>query len=248
MQAVILAAGIASRLHPLTENRPKCLLEISGHTLLGLTIDALLASNVNNFIIVTGYLEEQIKEYIYKNYDKGLFRFITNNRYKKTNNIYSLWLATRYVKGEDFLLLDSDILFDPSIIKALLSSTENNILAMNCHELGEEEIKIIPDIRGQVKEISKTCSIKDAIGESVGIEKISADYSKALYEELKIMIESLQLDNIFYECAFERLIPKGFTFSILDTTSFFSMELDTVEDFKNAQKTKLSYIKNYGNL
>jgi choline kinase len=87
-----------------------------------------------------------------------------------------------------------------------------------------------------VKEISKVCSIEQAIGESVGIEKMTAEYSTALFRELEQMIEGEGLIDIFYERAFERLIPLGHTFRIVDTTRFFSIELDTVEDFENAQK------------
>jgi choline kinase len=77
-----------------------------------------------------------------------------------------------------------------------------------------------------------------AVGESVGIEKIAASFSSALFKELQQMIEKEGLVDVFYERAFERLIPQGYTFRIVDTTGFFSIELDTVEDFENA-KTKI---------
>jgi choline kinase len=80
------------------------------------------------------------------------------------------------------------------------------------------------------------CSIQDAIGESVGIEKMTADYSEAIYHELQQMIEQEGLIDVFYERAFERLIPQGHTFRVVDTTSYFSYELDTPEDFERAQQ------------
>jgi choline kinase len=132
-------------------------------------------------------------------------------------------------------LLDSDILFDPKIIPAVLN-TEGSALALNRHELGEEEIRVIVDSDNRVVEISKVCSIQQAIGESVGIEKMTEEYSTALFRELEQMIEGEGLIDIFYERAFERLIPQGHTFRIVDTTNFFSIELDTVEDFENAKK------------
>ena len=84
------------------------------------------------------------------------------------------------------------------------------------------------------KVISKTCSIGKAIGESIGIEKMSGGYTHALVDELDRMILQENQVNIFYEAAFERLIAQGHTFGIVDTTSFFSMELDTVADFQQA--------------
>ena len=168
-------------------------------------------------------------------YPELTFHFIDNPDYAHNNNIFSLWLTRPYTNGKEFLLMDSDILFDPQILPEVLGK-EGSVLALNRHELGEEEIKVIVDADDRVLEISKVCSISQAIGESVGIEKMTADYSTALFRELEQMIESEGLIDIFYERAFERLIPQGHTFRIVDTTRFFSIELDTVEDFENAQK------------
>ena len=236
MKAVILAAGIASRLRPLTDTTPKCLLQIGERCLLQRTFDALIANGINDFVVVTGYRERQIIEFLDSQYIGINIRFISNERYSSTNNIYSLWLAKSEVRGQDILLLDSDILFDPQIITAVLNNSAPDALALNRHELGEEEIKVIVDADKRVVEISKVCSIADAIGESVGIEKMSATYTEALYAELGQMIEVEKQDNIFYERAFERLIPKGLLFKVEDTTRYFSVELDTVDDFNQAKR------------
>ena len=70
----------------------------------------------------------------------------------------------------------------------------------------------------------------------MGIERIAADYSTALFRELEQMIEREGLIDIFYERAFERLIPQGHTFRVVDTTDYFSYELDTPEDYERAKK------------
>lgn len=228
MKAVILAAGIASRLRPLTDTTPKCLLKIGERCLLERAFDALIQNGFDEFIIVTGYRQQQIVDFLQARYPVQNITFIYNDRYESTNNIYSLWLTRPYTDGEEILLLQ--------IVKRLLHSDKNDILALNRHELGAEEIKVIVDDAQKVVEISKVCSISDAIGESIGIEKMSAEYTKALFRELEIMITIEGLDNIFYERAFERLIPQGYSFYVMDTTEFFSAELDTVEDFQQAQK------------
>lgn len=237
MKAVILAAGMASRLRPLTDTTPKSLLEIGGRSLLQRAMDGLLQNDIRQFIIVTGYRGTQIEEFLTQHYPDVDFTFVYNTRYEQTNNIYSLWLTRPYIEGREMLLLDSDILFDPRIVTSLLQCSHADALALNRHELGEEEIKVITDDRGRVQEISKTCSITQAIGESIGIEKMSASYTTALFAELEQMIEHEGLDNVFYERAFERLIPRGHTFYVLDTTCYYSVELDTVDDFRLAQQT-----------
>ena len=235
MIGVILAAGMAKRLRPLTDERPKCLLTVGQRTLLQRTVDAILAAGIDELVVITGYRQQMICDFLTNHYPNITIHFIDNPDYAHNNNIFSLWLTRPFTEGNDFLLLDSDILFDPAIIPAVLKQ-EGSALALNRHELGEEEIKVIVDDKNRVLEISKVCSIEQAIGESVGIEKMTADYSKALFCELQQMIEEEGLIDVFYEKAFERLIPKGYTFEIVDTTDFFSIELDTVDDFENAKK------------
>lgn len=236
MKAVILAAGIASRLRPLTNTVPKCLLEVGNRCLLQRTFDGLLENGIHEFVVVTGYRHKQIEDFLNARYPGERITFIYNEVYASTNNIYSLWLTRGEADGQEILLLDSDILFDPRIIARVLASGEKNALALNDHPLGEEEIKVIVDVEGKVREISKVCSVADAVGESVGIEKMSSAYTRALFEELEQMITVEGLDNVFYERAFERLIPKGHTFGVIDTTDLFSVELDTVEDFRRAKE------------
>ena len=235
MIGVILAAGMAKRLRPLTDERPKCLLTVGQRTLLQRTVDGIIAAGISELVVVTGYRAQMIRDFLTSHYPDLTIHFIDNPDYGHNNNIFSLWLTRPYTEGRDFLLLDSDILFDPQIIPAVLSA-EGSALALNRHELGEEEIKVIVDDQNRVVEISKVCSIEQAIGESVGIEKMEADYSAALFRELEQMIEGEGLIDIFYERAFERLIPQGHTFTVVDTTRYFSIELDTVEDFENAKK------------
>ena len=239
MKAVILAAGTASRLRPLTASTPKCLLKVNGKTLLERTLDNFISNGITDFLIVTGYLQDMIRDFVAQNYPNLNVKFLCNKDYATTNNIYSLFLAEDFACGNDFILSDSDILFSKDIIAALLADKNPDVLAMNRHELGEEEIKIISDTDRNVLEISKVCSIENAVGESVGLEKMSANYSAALYKELHQMIDCEGLSNVFYEKAFERLIPQGFIFKYLDTTDFFSMEIDTVEDYERVKDMKI---------
>lgn len=238
MKAIILAAGMASRLRPLTENTPKCLLKVGEKCLLQRSIDALASDGIRDFVIVTGYLHEMIETFVAEQYgDKINVKFIHNDVFDSTNNIYSLWLARPEAEGQEILLLDSDLLYDPRIITKVMESDTDNVLTLIRHELGEEEMKVVLDREnGTIIEISKTCNPADAAGESLGIEKMGCRYTSALYQELEPMMNEEHLENVFYERAFERLIAKGHTYKVIDVTELFSCELDTVEDFENAKE------------
>ena len=233
MIGVILAAGMAKRLRPLTDTKPKCLLEVGGKTLLQRTVDAMATTGITEFLVVTGYRENMIRAFINQHYPELKVKFIDNTDYEHNNNIFSLWMAMQELHGKEVLLMDSDILCDPEAVSRV-AWQDVSALAMQRHELGEEEMKIVVDNDFNITEISKTCSPTAAIGESVGIEKMTPAYTEAIYQELRQMILNEGLVDIFYERAFERLIPQGHTFKVVDTTDLFSYELDTPEDFERA--------------
>ena len=239
MQAIILAAGIAKRLRPLTDTTPKCLLEVGGKNLLQRTMDNVIMNGINDFIFVTGYRENMIKDYLGRNFAGVNMTILTNPDYENNNNSYSLWMTKNYVK-DDFILLDSDILFDGKIIARLLEDSHDNSVAVNItNHLDEEQIKVTVDVSGKITEISKEVDIKKAAGESIGIEKFSLHYSKPLFEILDRKILKENNVNEFYERTFEEIIERNDernSIYCVDVSEYRCMEIDTVEDYYRAQK------------
>lgn len=241
--AVILAAGMATRLRPLTLTRPKCLLEIGGRTLLQRTVDAAIDAGCHRIVVVTGYKGEMVREAL-ELMCKGRAEVtcIDNPRYATTNNIYSLYLCRELWRQEGCMLLDSDIAFDPAILP-LLMRQGCSCLAVNRHQCGAEEVKVITDPQGMVVEIGKTCDCAAAMGESVGLEWMTPEYTEPLARTLEEMIEGEGLDNVFYELAFDRLAQQWLCMKAIDTTAYYSMEMDTVEDYETVQNSLPSNLR-----
>lgn len=236
MQAIILAAGISKRLRPLTDSVPKCLLKIGERTILEMTINNILRNNINNFIMVTGYRENMIKDFVHQKYPSLSIRFLTNHDYKNNNNSYSLWLTKDYIKGKS-LLLDSDILFDYRIISKLLESGYPNCLAVNTsHKLGKEEIKVIIDTANKIEHIGKELNPRICFGESIGIEKLSYDFFLKLGGVLERKIIKENNVTEFYESSFQELIDEGNEMYAVNVSEYSSMEIDTSEDLRKAQE------------
>lgn len=124
MQAIILAAGIGSRISKYIGNKPKCLIEVCGKTLLERQVDFLSKVGVGEFILCLGYKSEDVKNFVKKKFSDKKFVFVQNNNYLKTNAIYSLWLSKDFVKSNVFVV-HSDIIFDDSIFELVKNGGTN---------------------------------------------------------------------------------------------------------------------------
>ena len=236
MKAVILAAGTATRLRPLTNSTPKCLLEVGGSAILERTIFNLVANGINDVVIVTGFLAEQITHFVTEKFTDINFSFIHNPVYDTTNNIYSLWLTRAAVENHDIVLLDSDIIFDRRIVNLLLNHQQPDCLAMRSDgHIGIEEMKVLCDNQSMITEISKEIYPVIASGESIGIEKFSRKFVKVLFDVLQTQIEQEKKVNKFYEIAFQQVIDQGHNLYALDVGRLKCIEIDTPEDMSAAQ-------------
>ena len=243
MKAVILAAGTASRLKPLTNNTPKCLLRLGTKTILERTIDSLLHYNINDLVIVTGYLEKKIRDFIEDKYSKVNVQYFYNDKYRTTNNIYSLWMTQRSVQDSHIILMDSDIVFDHQIIRLLLNAGPGNFLTVRSdHQLGTEEMKVITSSENEVIKISKEIDPAAAAGESIGIEKFEPDYLKILFDILNRRIVAEKKVNDFYELAFQEAIDSGQSVKAVDVGKLRCIEVDTPEDLEEAEKQIIKYL------
>lgn len=243
MQAVILAAGVSRRLRPLTDYTPKCLLDIAGRNLLQRTLDNLAINKITDILIVTGYRENMIKDYVKKNIKDLNINFITNEDYQYNNNSYSLWLSRDFIR-QDFILLDSDILFDEKIITKLVQSQYQNCLAISVNgQLDEEQMKVVIGNDNRILQIGKEIEIDKAYGESIGIEKFSLSFSRVLFEILDRKITKENNVNEFYETTFQEILNRNdpeYSIYCVDVSEYQCIEIDTIEDYEKANQLTIN--------
>lgn len=170
MQALMLAAGMGKRLGKYTKGNTKCMLEIYGKTLVERTIEALLCSEkpITKLVIVTGYKGENLKKFLKEECTNPKIKeleieFIDNPIYNKTNNIYSLYLAKDKMAEDDTILLESDLIYDYSLIKRLVQNPEENLVSVAKYEQWMDGTVIQVDEENNVTEF---------------IEKKNFDYNK----------------------------------------------------------------------
>ncbi|MEC4673188.1 MAG: phosphocholine cytidylyltransferase family protein [Nitrospirota bacterium] len=117
--ALLLAAGTGTRLEPLTLNAPKCLTEVGGIPILGRLVNNLRAQGFERLVVVIGHLGDRIQEFLQQHAGDMRIDYVVNPVYRTTNNIYSLWLARQQIH-EPFLLVESDVVFEASMLADML--------------------------------------------------------------------------------------------------------------------------------
>ena len=120
MQAIILAAGMGKRLGELTGNNTKCMLKVNGVRLIDRTLECLSDIGVTKLIMVVGYKAQNVIDYVGYRYKEINITYVENPIYNTTNNIYSLSLAKDYLLAEDTILLESDLIYETSVLKRLI--------------------------------------------------------------------------------------------------------------------------------
>ena len=128
MQAVILAAGFGNRMRPLTDNKHKTMIKVGERTLLERMVDGLCQHGVKRLVIVTGYRDDDIREFVDQRYPELERVYVHNEAYRTTNNVHSLALATEaMVFDMDVLLIECDLVFEPSVLARLVNSPHPNV-------------------------------------------------------------------------------------------------------------------------
>ena len=236
--ALLLAAGIGHRLQPLSNSMPKCLTKVNEKEILAHLIHSLHLYNFRRLIVVVGYLEQNIRQFLDDNAGNLTIEYIVSPKYRTTNNIYSLWLALNKLQ-DPFLLFESDLIFDPSLLKNMLYPDRiaiSHILPW----MNGTTVTVDPDIPHNVTAFNlnpfsaNKCGI---IYKTVNIYSFSQQTWKRVGKRLDHFI-SVGRVNDYYETVFAGMIADG---SINFQSVLFAKkgwyEIDTVEDLYACEQT-----------
>ncbi len=203
MQAVILAAGMGKRLKELTQNNTKCMVKVQGVTLIDRMLHQIEKCHVSRIVIVVGYEGQKLIDYIGTLNINTEIVYINNPIYDKTNNIYSLALAKDWLCREDTLLFESDLIFEDSVLEALLSDPRETLALVDkyeswmdgtCVKLSEDD-SIEAFVPGKHFKFNE---IKDYY-KTVNIYKFSKRFSETCYVPFLEAYQSALGRNEYYE-------------------------------------------------
>jgi choline kinase len=232
--ALLLAAGTGSRLLPLTKKSPKCLTLVNEISILERLIKSLNQNGFKRLVVVTGHLENCIRNFLETRAGNLTIEYVFSPLYKTTNNIYSLWMA-RDVINEPFLLIESDLVFDPSLLKEMLYPDRIAIAKMK------------PWLNGSTVTINASntinafhCDGAEGSGgiryKTVNIYSLSVSTWYLVIAKLNQFILAGKV-NDYYEKVFRQLVIEK---SLSLEAVFFDhkpwYEIDTAEDLASAER------------
>lgn len=205
MKAVLLAAGLGTRLRPITNEVPKCMVPVNGMPIIEKQILNLVENDVKDIYVVAGYKREVLRAFLNEKYPS--VHIIENEEYDTTNNMFSLYMTMDFVRGGEFLLMNSDVFHDANIEAGLINSKESNMVACEYGRYIEESMKITVD-NGVITHISKQITPEEAYATSIDVYKIGVGAGNILFDMCIDIIENQGNRNSWTEVALDQIFSK----------------------------------------
>jgi len=247
MQAIILAAGLGSRLAEFNPDaRPKCLLEFGGKSLLARQLDWLFRADVQQVTLVVGYQADQVIDHVGTLASRPEVAFVYNPAYSNGSVLSLLTAQEALCSGESTLVMDADVLFHPQIMQTLIDSSKANCYLIDREfEVGEEPVKIAMH-KGQIVEFRKKLPVNlqyDILGESVGFFKFNGEICAEIAHTCAGYRSEGLLDAPHEEALRDVLLTQPATFTCEDVSGLPWIEVDFPADLEAAVKQVLPAIR-----
>ena len=245
MKTVLLAAGVGQRLGAISGNRPKCLIEFDGVTLLRRHLRILEHYGMTEIIIVTGYLPDLLAREVANTSAAAITRCVHNPDYTKGSLISMLTGLTDLQTDQDFILMDADVLYDHRIMERLVTTRHHNCILLDRNfEAGEEPVKLcVRD--GRLVEFRKKINGNlqcDLQGESVGFFRFAPATALQLVRAAKYYLQRGENQQPYEECIRDLLLDRPEDFGYEDISGLHWIEIDFPEDIIKARNNILPHM------
>lgn len=203
MQAIILAAGMGKRLGEYTQGNTKCMVKVNGTTMIDRVMNQLSRQPLNKVIIVIGYKGQELKEYLGSEYNGMPIEYIENPIYYKTNNIFSLSLAKHRMQEDDTILLESDLIFEDSMLSMVIKDENPNVALVAKYETWMDGTMVRIDEDNNIVNFVPKAAFRyadvDKYYKTVNIYKFSKEFSKTKYVPFLDAYSKAVGNNEYYE-------------------------------------------------
>jgi len=229
--AVIMAAGTGSRFGKMTESMPKGFIEVGGTAMVVRSIETLIACGVTRIIIGTGY-KSGAYEQLAGRYPQ--VECVYSERYASTNSMYTLYNCRGAVGGDDFLLLESDIIYSRNAITELTDDRRPDVMLITPVTKFQDQYYVEHDGTGRLTNCSTDKTEVDAAGELVGIHKISAGFFAEMCRDYAAIAE--ERPKMGYEYELLRMSQNVRPVYVLNSKDVRWYEIDDADDLEYAER------------
>jgi histidinol-phosphate/aromatic aminotransferase/cobyric acid decarboxylase-like protein/choline kinase len=212
MQALVLAAGFGRRMRPLTDNRHKTLLPISGGTIIDRILTGLAEHAVTPVTIVTGYRNDELQAHVAENFPAMDIRYVHNSDFETTNNIHSMALAFEAMDlDDDVVLIESDLIYEPAVLERLLASPFENVALVDRYRAGMDGTVVTLGETGSITQVIPPAlqpsdfSFADKY-KTLNMYRFGADFSAGPLRKLLTYYATTFDRNCYYELVLGILI------------------------------------------
>lgn len=233
-KAIILSAGQGSRLGHLTDDRPKCLIDFGGRTLLDRQLDALAAAGVGQAVVVTGFRDQLVEDAIARRSGGPSVRTIFNPFYKVADNLGSLFMAREHLAG-DCLVWNGDTLVSDTLMARVVGNDRPGICVTidRKPDYDEDDMKVVVGDSGRLKAIGKRISA-GVNGESIGLLAFRGDGAGQFLEAIERDIRTSEGTTIWYLRVIHHIAEHAEVWT-LDISGEEWGEVDFPEDVERAR-------------
>ncbi len=238
-KGLILAAGVGSRLMPLTADRPKVLVEVGGKCLLQRQLELCCEVSLSEVVIVAGYRSDAVRRFLDENPPQVPVTVVDNDCYETINNAYSVLIARARLDGEGFVKLDGDLLLSAEILRSVLASPYGSAAAIDTTaRLDDEAMKACIDHEaGRITALGKWLAAEQSSGESIGVEKIAAGDSTQLFDAIDRLVVGEGRTDAYYEDVYHSLLAEsGWILGAVDVGDQPWAEIDDAADLAAAER------------
>lgn len=236
--AVIMAAGLGSRFGQYTERIPKGFIKCGGMSMIERSIQSLLACGITRVIIGTGYHRDKFEELAVR-YPQ--IECVFSPRYAETNSMYTLYNCREVVGNDDFILLESDLVYEHRAISTLLENANPNIMLITPITKFQDQYYVEYDDSHQLTMCSTDKNKLEAKGELVGIHKISNAFYKEMCRDFETKLE--ESPRLGYEYELLSMAQSGSSVYVLNEVGLFWYEIDDTDDLAYAENHIIPNIK-----
>jgi choline kinase len=229
MKALILAAGLGSRLQHKTKNIPKAMVEVNGLPIITHQLLALKENDIIDVGIVLGYKGGLLKQYLLDSHPDIHFSFFINNDYSHSNSAYSFYIASEYIKNEHYIHLNCDILFSAELLNEVINLNKDNVIAVNIDEDLSDNMELV-ELDESNKIISMDNVLYDgAVGKAYGLAKLSPDSSSYIIEKIRQFLNDGDYNQNYYGII--RQAVNQIEYYCLDSGDMLLSEINTLLDY-----------------